>query len=222
MELSQNIISKTIFQFHLDDFILEKHYEHIELVELKKDTIILHQDEYADYFYIFLEGKIRIYQISSNGKMIILYTTEQPEILGELELISKHPILSYVDLVKDSKLIRIPITYCRNVMLKDIHFLSRISFNLAQSLYRIERNSVINLSLNLEDRVSSYILSIEQNGYFEINLKELSDILGTTYRHLLRILKKFKEMNIISSNGNVYHIEDKEKLSNHNLDNFIL
>ncbi len=81
---------------------------------------------------------------------------------------------------------------------------------------------MINLSLNLEDRVSSYILSIEQNGYFEINLKELSDILGTTYRHLLRILKKFKEMNIISSNGNVYHIEDKEKLSNHNLDNFIL
>lgn len=221
--MNKNFISidQIIVNYKLQDYIHNEHYAQIDLVELKKDTILFHQDEFPEYFYIFLEGKLRVYQICSNGKMIILNTCKQPKILGEVELLSNQPTLSYVDLIKDSKLLQIPMDYCRNVMLKDMDFLTKTSLNLAKALYRTQRNNVINLSLSLEDRLASYILALEKDGYFEVDLKELSAMLGTTYRHIQRVFSKFRDLGYVTVHDHGYLITNLEGLENHNLDDYI-
>lgn len=203
------LIKEILKDNNLDSAIDEVHYSHISIAKLKKGTHIFMQQEEPDSLFILLKGKIRIYQVQSNGKMWVLNIIDQFRILGDLELITHRPTLNSIDLLSDSEFMVIPMKYCRDVLLKDIRFLKVITTNLAEALYQVETNSAITTLFSLEKRVFSYILSIENDGYFEIDLKNLPDLFGTSYRHFLRVISKLREEKIIERNNNGFILIDK-------------
>jgi CRP-like cAMP-binding protein len=72
----------------------------------------------------------------------------------------------------------------------------------------------------LENRLAGYILAagerIDSNGLttisFDENLTQISELLGTSYRHLLRILNSFCQKGAMVKKGSHYEVVDDRML----------
>ena len=72
----------------------------------------------------------------------------------------------------------------------------------------------VNILYPLENRLASYILASytnEDNNNTE-NLTQIAEFLGTSYRHLLRVVKEFELEKIIKRDNKKLVILDKDKL----------
>lgn len=215
-------VAELVRRYGLRTFLEERHDAHIRIARMKKGTVLIRQGEEVPFLYILLEGRTSVYQIRSNGRQILLNTCEAGSTLGEVELFCRRPAMDFVELTQDSLLLAIPMDYCRSELLKDPPFLLRVAGLLAENLYKVETNTAINLSLELEDKVISYILSVEREGFFTLELKTLPATFGTTYRHLLRVLKKFRESGYIETEGKGYRILDREGMTQREYEAYIL
>lgn len=60
--------------------------------------------------------------------------------------------------------------------------------------------------------MASYILSNKEKNTFKENLTETAELLGASYRHLLRTLNSLCSKSIIKKTKNYYEIIDEEVL----------
>ena len=90
---------------------------------------------------------------------------------------------------------------------------------LGEKLSCDSNNSSINLLYPLENRLASYIVAfvkVDDNKIkkfvFKESYSEISELLGTSYRHLNRTLNKFCSEGILKKNKKDYVIENFERL----------
>ncbi|MCI9264600.1 MAG: cyclic nucleotide-binding domain-containing protein [Oscillospiraceae bacterium] len=218
----REMVLELIRRHGLMEYLDERHVSHIQVKRMKKGTILIRQGEEVPFLYLLLEGKTSVYQVRRNGKQILLNTCEEGSMLGEVELLCRRPAMDFVELTSDGLMLAIPMDYCRAELLKDPPFVLRAAHMLAENLYKVEVNTAINLSLELEDKVASYILSVEREGVFELDLKTLPATFGTTYRHLMRVLKKFREAGYIEAKDGKYRIVDRRSMMEREYEAYIL
>ena len=76
----------------------------------------------------------------------------------------------------------------------------------------------MNMLYPLENRLVRYILEAYSTNYSQDenseSLTHISELLGTSYRHLLRVLDKFCSENIIKKSNKTIVILDTQKLEN--------
>ncbi|MCU1223697.1 MAG: histidine kinase [Edaphobacter sp.] len=63
----------------------------VQEIHLEKDDILAHQGEIAHYFWILLEGEIRVYQTVADGRAVTLVSIPAGNAFGELPLLSNIP-----------------------------------------------------------------------------------------------------------------------------------
>ena len=103
---------------------------------------------------------------------------------------------------------------------KDRKFLKFTCESLAEKLAAISMNSSINLLYPLENRLSSYINESliyeknEENLYidFDENLINIAEMLGSSYRHLLRTFNTLCKKGVLEREGGKYKIINKALL----------
>jgi CRP/FNR family cyclic AMP-dependent transcriptional regulator len=66
---------------------LQQIIEIIEIRQLRKGAIILNQEDTGHYMYVILDGKVKVIQITQDGKEIMLAIHRTGESFGELSLI---------------------------------------------------------------------------------------------------------------------------------------
>lgn len=184
----------------------------MDLFYFDKGEYICRESRKLDYLYFFLEGKAKTYSTLSNGKALLLCFYSSFQIIGELELISGNPITSNIQVVEPTYCIGIKIDLYRNLLLKDVTFLQYLCKGLSGKLARSSKNNSINLLYPLENRLSSYIYCTMEDNLFRCNLTELSELLGTSYRHLLRTINQLCDKQIIQRNKGYFNVIDESKL----------
>lgn len=206
----------------LDDYVRQNHIEsffsndmksYMELLLFKKNEHICKENEDIHYLYFFVEGKAKAYSTLSNGKSVLLCFYDGLQILGDVELIHSQKTTSNVQVMADSYCIGLPLEKVREQLIHDATFLRCICSSLAQKLNRLSKNSTINLLYPLENRLASYILATgervthyEQRIIFNGNLTETSELLGTSYRHLLRTLNTLCDKSVIKKNNGCFEV----------------
>lgn len=78
------------------------------------------------------------------------------------------------------------------------------------------RNGSINLLYPLENRLASYIMATmgnENRIEFDETLTEIAELLGTSYRHLLRTINNLVSKGILRKDKAGYEVIDEEMLS---------
>lgn len=115
-----------------------------------------------------------------------------------------------IKVLEDSYCFILPISIAKELM-KDSKFLFSISKSLGEKLYKISQNSSINVTYPLENRLASYILATN-NEELKENLIEISELLGSSYRHLLRTLKVLGDKGVIKKSKEGYKVIDLIKL----------
>lgn len=213
---NENQLNSYIEKFELNNILSSKILIHAELHYFNKGERILNAENNLLYYYFLVEGKIKIFSLLENGKSILLAFVDNFDTLGDVELLKNVPILNNVEAVENSYLIGIPANILREDCYDNNIFLKFMVNSLSTKIQSNNINNTYNLLYPLINRLSSYLLEHLNNDKDYIILsstfKDISDFLGTSYRHLSRTFKDLENMGIIKCEGKVIYISNIDEL----------
>jgi len=222
-----NKMNGYIEKYNIDNMFSMDMKPFMELVLFKKNEYICRENEYIKYFFLFVEGKAKVYITLSNGKSLLICFDKEFQTVGEMEVINSEAAATNIQVLQDTYCIAIPMEQARAHLLEDTKFLRFIGDSLGKKLDRNLKNSSINLLYPLEKRLASYILATGEEIYdvgeslgesgkrtirFRENLTEISEMLGTSYRHLLRTLNNLCSKGILMKKDNYFEVINQEFL----------
>jgi CRP-like cAMP-binding protein len=187
---------------------------YMEIHYFKKNEHICRSGEKVNYLYFFIKGKSKVYITPPNGRSFLIRFYSPVQIIGEMEILNNSNIDCNIQAVTDCICIAIPRKIIEDKCLNDYKFLHYISNHLASKLSSASLLSTVNMLYPLENRLASYILETYTNedSNSTENLTQISEFLGSSYRHLLRVLNRFESEGIIKRNNKKLVILDKDRL----------
>ena len=204
----------------LNNIFSENMKEYMKLYLFNKNEYICKEGEVLDNMFFLVEGKAKVCKNLENGRSILLSFYTPIKIIGDVEFVRSPIADCSVQAIKDTYCIGIKFDIVRNKLIKDCKFLLNICTYLGEKISISSTNSSINLLYPLENRLASYMIAyINTDDYnnkkfvFKESYNEIADLLGTSYRHLNRILNKLCNEGILKKDGKEYIIEDFDKLS---------
>lgn len=210
-KLLNNYIKKHNIESIFDNEILE--YAQLHFYE--GEEYILESGEILEYYYLLVDGQIKIYYSFENGKSMTLKFYKDFNTIGDLELLRDMPILCNIDAVEDTFLIAIPSTILREKHYDNVKLLHHLVDSLSEKLYGTINNSSYNFIYPLINRIASYLVQhLTDKNYIVLNSSylDIAQFLGTTYRHLNRTLKEMESKSIIKCGDKKIYILDINKL----------
>jgi CRP-like cAMP-binding protein len=216
MENILNIISAIpLFNGLPDDQLSAIRQIAIEKQYNKGQTIFSEGDE-TKGFFIVVDGRVKIYKVSSEGKEHILHIFEAGQSFGEVTVFTGQQFPANAQTLAKSRLLLLPRSAFVGLVTDNpslaLNLLAIMSKKLRQFATQIE-----NLSLKeIPARLASYLiyLSEEQGSAEAVTLNvskgQLASLLGTIPETLSRIFAKLSGQNLIRVEGPKITLLDPE------------
>lgn len=194
----------------IENIVIEKQYG-------RGETIFFEGDD-GNGFYIVIEGRVKIFKMSLQGKEQILHIFGEGEPFGEVPVFHGQPFPATAEVLMKTRVLFFPRDAFIQVVTKSpsiaLNMLAMLSMRLRRFASQIE-------SLSLKEvpaRLASYLLylSEEQGGVdsveLEISKGQLASLLGTIPETLSRIFGKMSEEGLIEVHGRRITILDRSGL----------
>lgn len=186
--------------------------------QFKKGETIFLEGDHGNGFYIILNGMIKIFKVSADGKEQILHIYGPGYPFGEVPVFAGQHFPANAQAVQKSRLLFFPRQAFIDLITVQpslaMNMLAVLSMRLRQFTVQIE-----NLSLKeVPGRLASYLiyLSLEQNSPTKVDLPiskgQLASLLGTIPETLSRIFNKMTSQDMISVRGSTIRIRDAQAL----------
>jgi CRP-like cAMP-binding protein len=187
----------------------------------KKKEIIFEQDTFSKGFYLLLKGKVMIYHTNQVGVQNIIYIYSENEAFGYRPLFNgeKHPVTAQV--LEDCVLYFIPKQQFLTLLKKSVN-ISNIMLQILSYEFNVWINRISAFSQkSVKERLSLALIILNEIYKKDENDKEPSIILsrqniakfiGTSLETLVRMLKYFKDENIVELRGKEIIITDYPRL----------
>ncbi|WP_242225374.1 Crp/Fnr family transcriptional regulator [Bacillus cereus group sp. BfR-BA-01380] len=184
------------------------------LQQYEPNEIILFEGIELESLLFLVEGKIKITSSIETGKSLLLRFVKPFSIIGDIELIRNVPVQSQVRAVNECLLIGLHFDYIKEHEMDNPRFLHTLLEHVSYKLQTCTTASRVNLLASVENKFASYLMStlspeLDNNFGVEIktsNIKEIADLLGTTYRHLNRVIHSLSQKKIIERDKNSIRI----------------
>lgn len=224
MKIVQNkvLMERYVEKIRKSNLISPSFFSEMKLAVYKKNEFIYHQEEVLNNIYILVDGSIRVSYATSNGKETTFRILKQPRIVGEIELILDSPALSSVEALDTTYCFLLSLSRSRNTLLNDVVFLKHVSYNLADALTVSNNLSSINQNFSPKSRVVSYILSTRKETSFQFDYKVVASIIGTSERHVFRIISGLIQDGIIEKQKHGFRIIALDSLADLAGDSYII
>jgi len=187
-----------------------------------KGATLFTEDDLAAGVYMLCRGRVKLSAYSSDGKALILRIAEPGELLGLSAAISGrgHEVTAEV-------LDSCQINFVRKTdILRLLRERSDAGFNALQQLsknYHAAYTQVCSLGLShsVGDKLAKLFLgwsesAAESNGRIHLKVtfshEEMAEMIGTSRETVTRLLKDFKERDLISLKGSDLYINDRRRL----------
>jgi len=223
-----NLLEHYLIQHDLKEVFHEPLRPLLSLYGFEPGEALCSQGAKADMLYVLVKGKIKIYTTSPEGRTLVISFKNPPEVVGDIEYIRDLNIINTVEAVSPVTVIGI-----NGKMLKrygDDHApLLRFMLDIITKKFYVKSDFLsFNLMYPVEVRLASYLLSVcydESDVAFKGRLatSELTDtanLIGTSYRHLNRVIRKLSEEGLVERSGGYLHVRDRallEQLAGRNL-----
>ena len=173
---------------------------------------ILSAEEPVEGFYFLLSGRMRIYNLTPDGKLVTLSLCrpEDPGLLGDTEYLSGEKAPSHVEAVEDAVLLEV--RFDRERMEEDIalyRFLARMQLYKMQ---QVSRDAIRQAMFTLPQRFAGYLLAASDGGRFTGSYGDAAGYLGCSYRQLMRVTAALYKEGVLRREGNVTRILDLPRL----------
>jgi len=196
----------------LEQVFSASYLSQLQKVTFQKNDYICTQGQAITELTYILSGKVKIVRSLFNGKEHILETLNQPQILGDVELMTNQPAGSSVIALEEVQAVQLPLNN-KEELLKDPVFLYQIGRNLAMALHKQGITASTNASYSVKERLATHILNSEEENIFQLSPSILASRFGTSYRHVQRVIKQFIDQGIIEKEAfKTYRILEKQNL----------
>lgn len=217
-------LQKYIIKYNLEEVIDEKLIINHEFHQFNKGEFMCRLGNKIEKFYILLEGCVKVFTISADGKVLCLRIFDSITNLGDIELITETKYRCNVEVLVDSLCVAFPIDIVRDNSLNNNAFLRYLCSDLCNKFDVISSISSNNILYPLKNRLIGYILEYmnesTQIAEFPFSYKELAEMLGVSYRHLSRSINELEEQGLIEKKGSRLKILNEAELRDFSFEAF--
>ncbi len=184
----------------------------------KKGQIIFSEGDDADGFYVVVEGLVKIFKLSVEGKEQILHIFESGEPFGEVPVFTGSYFPAHAEAIAESRLFFFPRDAFTGLIEQNsslaLNMLAVLSKRLRQFTVKVEQLSL----KEVPGRLADYLLNLsdEKGGDVSVDLKiskqQLASLLGTIPETLSRIFSKMTQQGLIQVDGPRIKILDRQGL----------
>jgi CRP-like cAMP-binding protein len=208
-------------KFQLEAIFPEKLKVHLHLYAFNQGEFICTQGQASEYLYILVDGKMKIYTTTAEGKTLILSFKTPIEMVGDVEYVRNTDILNTVEAITDVVVIGVHKRHLKQYASDYAPFLQFLLDIITKKFYIKSSSMRFNLFYPVEVRLASYLLSVsfdkedplynqERN---EINLKDTANLIGTSYRHLNRVIQQFCQAGLIERKKGFIVVKNRDGLT---------
>lgn len=201
-------------RFGLAELFPEGLQHAMQLKAFRAGERLFSQGDKADTVYFLVEGKLKISMLSPEGKRLILAFKTPFDIVGDIEYIQHCPFINTVEAVMDTMVIRIPNGVLQTEMADNTAWLQFLLETITRKFEMKSRAMNFNLLYSVDVRVASYLLSMtpEKPVIDSTSLVDMADLIGTSYRHLNRVLQQLQRNGWIMKKRGTITLLDREAL----------
>ncbi|MFS1516536.1 Crp/Fnr family transcriptional regulator [Bacillus sp. SCS-151] len=200
----------------LDSVFSQETQKKMTLHRIVKGETLCTRGDTLNHMYFLVKGKIKIYTISPEGKTRIVRFKKPIAIIGDIEFIKKNKVIYTVEAASDGYLIGVSYEQIRNKEENRVTFVKFLLEIMTHKFFTESQTSSLNILYSVEVRLASYLLSIssdEEGSLFHqemrtSNLTELADLIGTSYRHLNRVIQKLDEEGVIERRKGAIYVKN--------------
>ena len=218
----QNINQSVLLGSHLFNPLNEEQLDRVvsstREIHLNEGKILFHQGDKADYFYLVVEGDIKLFRTSEGGNEKIIEIASKHHTFAEAVMFMEQPNYPIsAEAINDSVLYRFTV---RNYLelLSQSHelcfaLLGDLSIRLRRMLNEIERLSLENGRFRVIHYLDELLDRRDQNPIkLTLKKKVIASRLSITPETLSRIFRELIEEETISISGKWITIHDRARL----------
>ncbi len=207
---------------NLNDSLKEEINRYAKLITFKKGEALFNSDDSLKNFYIFLSGRVKIYQINlENSKEQTIFILGFGDMFDTISLLDGKPHDVIADILEDGEALCLPVKKVREWIGSNPAF-NRIFFPYLASQMRSIEELATDLSLfSTSQRLIKLILkSLNPIKKERLNLlqnlsrTEIASLIGTVRHVVDRHINELKESGAIETKRKNIIIKDIEKLLN--------
>jgi len=176
--------------------------------KLKKDNIVFYEGDDSNYLYLLASGIIKLYKVSTNDKEIILKYFHSGELIAEVANFEHITYPATAKAFTDIEILKIDFEKLKKIIYSKPELMFKIQSSLIKKIKNLEKVISTHLVLDARERIAQYICDNPKD-FFNTKKIEIAEILNITPETLSRILRVFKNDNLIDVKMKTI---DKEKL----------
>ena len=220
----KKLIDKNMLIYYVDKYSLHSYLNKnllnsLEIHTFTKNEYLCSLNEKLFYIYFLVEGKYKVTTLLSGGKSLLLCFNTPLSAMGDIEFIENPYADCNVQALESCICLALPLNKIKEYGYNDPVFLRFIISSLQKKLRRNSSYMSINILSPIENRFASYLISsLPTNSFDKIlvdidGITNLAELLGSSYRHLNRVIKNLSDLKIIEKNKNTIKILDLDKLT---------
>ncbi|WP_228620338.1 Crp/Fnr family transcriptional regulator [Exiguobacterium sp.] len=188
----------------------------LTLVRYEPGATICTQGDPARVLRFLVNGKIRVSHTSAAGKRLVLSFKQPLDLIGDIEYVQRTPYLNTVEAVTTVEMLVIRFDDLARHAADDVAWLHYLLEEITRKFERKSQSMSFNLFYPVDVRLASYLLSMTPEmktlGSTVDELTDIADLIGTSYRHVNRTLKRFVEDGLIERDRRSITVVDRERL----------
>ncbi|MGP4078523.1 Crp/Fnr family transcriptional regulator [Pseudalkalibacillus sp. R45] len=225
---NRKVLEQYIQFYNLESIFNPQLIPHMSFYRFEQGELIASQGDPSQYLYVLVKGKVKIFTTTAEGKALILSFKTPLELIGDIEYVQGIDFINTVEAVSDVAMLGIHHQWLKKFGREDASFLNFL-LEIITEKFCVKSNSLsFNLLYPVEVRLASYLLSIsydesdiQLNGQLSaLSLKDTANLIGTSYRHLNRVIQSFDEKELVERKKGYLLVKDREglrEIAGHNI-----
>ena len=193
----------------------------VELIYAENGEILIKEGTPSNYLYYIVQGQCRYYTVTADGTYISFGVSKNDMFFGQASSLWNEKPTANVQAITDIFCLVINLSKYRSLLQNDVKFLSYNCKLLTKMVNNLDNTLSSYISGGVKERLASFILQNSKNAVFSISLVACSNALGTSYRHLQRIMKYFCDNKILLKEKRKYTILNSKYLESIASDSYV-
>lgn len=174
---------------------------------------LVREGEPLPYLILTVQGLAKVYRTAPNGKNLILCYYLSQGVIGEVELLQGlSAATTTVTAVSAFACVAVDFACCAAELDTNLPFVRLLGAALAQKLSHSDDGYVLSALCTAQERLCTYILRGAPDGMFTDVLTDVACSIGTSYRHLFRLLAELCRAGVLQKTPQGYRILQPEEL----------
>jgi len=208
MELLNKLKKAELFS-ELNDSAINLIISHGKIKKTNENELLFFEGEEGIYFYILLEGMIKLYKSTEDGKEIIIRLVKPGQNFAEVILFEHNNYPVNAQAIKSSSLFIISKNEFMKLLQEKEFNLNFTSMLFKKMRYLAEKVKFLS-GYDVEERFIRFLIEhygMKSKIHVDLTKKEIAEAIGTIAETFSRMIKRLKNKNILKWENNIIDID---------------